>query len=77
MKETMGSKVKEMNFKCSKCGDISCEAGQMRATSGFWTKLFNIQNLKFSTLICNNCGFTELYKKETKKAENILDFFTN
>jgi len=63
--------------KCSKCENDEFEIGQLRAAGGFWTKLFNIQNLKFVTLICKKCGYTELYKKGTKTAENILDFFTN
>lgn len=77
MKETMEQKAKEMEFKCVKCGNTNCEIGQMRATGGFWTKIFNIQNLKFSSITCKNCGYTEFYKKTTGKAENVLDFFTN
>jgi predicted nucleic-acid-binding Zn-ribbon protein len=65
------------NRKCSKCESTEFTVGQLRATGGFWTKLFNIQNLKFVTLICKACGYTELYKKGTRSAENILDFFTN
>jgi hypothetical protein len=65
--------------KCIKCkGEY--EQGEMRAAGGFWTKIFNIQNKKFTTLSCIECGYTELYNKKSNsskdKAENILDFFT-
>ena len=65
-------------YKCSKCGNTEYDSGEIRATGGFWTKIFNIQNRKFITLSCKKCGYTELYSKAgAKTAENILDFFTN
>ena len=66
---------KTKNRKCSKCESTEFTVGQLRATGGLWTKLLNIQNLKFVTLTCKACGYTELYKKGTRSAENILDFF--
>ncbi|MFT7507544.1 MAG: putative nucleic-acid-binding Zn-ribbon protein [Acidimicrobiales bacterium] len=65
------------NHKCAKCESQELSPGQLRVAGGFWTKLFNIQNLTFVTLSCNQCGYTEMYKKGTRTAENILDFFTN
>ena len=66
------------NFKCIKCENSEYEIGQLRATGSFWTKIFNIQNLKFNTVSCKNCGYTEIYKDGAKRTgENILDFFTN
>lgn len=67
----------ENSYICSKCKNIEFETGQLRAAGGFWTKLFNIQNLKFVSLTCKECGYAEFYKSRTKTAENILDFFTN
>ena len=66
------------SFKCTKCGTTEHDLGEMRAAGGFWTKIFNIQNRKFTTMSCKNCGFTELYStKKAGKAENVLDFITN
>jgi uncharacterized protein len=39
------------------------------------TKIFNIQNKKFSSFTCNNCKYTELYQIPANKALNVLDFF--
>ncbi len=61
---------------CLKCKSNEFESGQVRASGGFWSKMFDIQNLKFVRLTCKKCGYTELYKKGTKTAENILDLFT-
>lgn len=62
---------------CMKCGANSFNEGELRATGSFFMKLLNIQNLKFKTYSCNNCGYTELYKKTSSKGGNIVDFFFN
>ncbi|MFT5360239.1 MAG: putative nucleic-acid-binding Zn-ribbon protein, partial [Candidatus Paceibacteria bacterium] len=45
------------NYKCAKCESQEFDSGQLRAAGGFWTKLFNIQNLTFVTLSCKKCGY--------------------
>ncbi len=67
----------KLRFQCAKCKNSACETGEIRAAGGFWTKLFNIQSQRFSTFTCNQCGFTEVYKRKTKTGENVLDFFVN
>jgi uncharacterized protein len=66
-----------MNFKCSKCSNGEYEQGELRAAGGFWSKIFDVQGAKFNTISCTNCKYTELYKKESNLAGNVLDFFTN
>ena len=66
-----------IQYKCPKCSGVEYSKDEMRATGGFWTKLFNIQNRKFTTISCKNCGYTEFYNRSTRGAENVLDFFTN
>jgi len=63
------------SFQCLKCKRQECEVGQLRAAGGFWSKMFNIQNMKFKTYSCTTCGYTDIYKEMTKTSENILDFF--
>ena len=53
------------------------ESGQFQATGGTFTKLFNIQNQKFTTITWNECSYTEIYKGDTNAVANVLDFFTN
>jgi len=64
-------------FKCAKCGGTGFTQDQMRATGGFWAKIFDVQNKKFTTLSCDNCGYTELYKGTSSMMGNIFDLFTN
>ena len=64
------------NYVCPKCGGREFEHDQFQATGGNFAKLFDVQNKKFITISCVNCGYTELYRSETTSGWNILDFFT-
>ena len=65
------------NLKCAKCNNKDYEIGEMRVTGSFWTKVFNIQNKKFSSVSCQKCFYTEFYKNQPSSAlVNIFDFFT-
>lgn len=65
------------NWECTKCHNYEFETDQFAATGGGLTKIFDIQNKKFTTVSCTRCGYTEIYKAETNSLENIFDFFTN
>lgn len=47
---------------------------QFQATGGDFAKLFNVQNKKFITISCRQCGYTELYRAQTGTGMNVLDF---
>ena len=65
-------------FQCPKCGGRKVETDEIRTTGAGFTKFFNIQNRRFTTVTCSNCGFTEFYKRSLSSgASNILDFITN
>jgi hypothetical protein len=68
---------RRLRYKCPKCGGSQCAVGEMRATGGFWTKIFNIQNRRFSTVTCSKCKYTELFEVDSSGLENVFDFFTN
>jgi len=67
----------ELNYRCPKCSHTHYEVGEFRATGGFWTKIFDIQSKRFSTVTCTKCTYTEIYKAQSSKLGNIFDFFTN
>jgi len=69
--------IKHAQWKCIKCDNDEFEEDQIATTGGFWTKFFNIQNKKFTTITCTNCTYTEMYRTETSTIENVLDFFGN
>ena len=62
-------------FVCAKCGHTESEADEFRATGGNFAKFADVQNKKFTTVSCKQCGYTELYRGETSMLGNILDFF--
>jgi predicted nucleic-acid-binding Zn-ribbon protein len=69
--------MQHKNWKCPKCNYTEFETDQFAATGGGLTKFFNIQNKKFTTVICAQCKYTEIYKVDTSTLFNVLDFFGN
>ena len=70
--------MKHKNWSCPKCNEQEYEVGEIRVASSFWTKIFNIQNNRYSSVSCNQCSFTEFYKGQPASGlANIFDFFTN
>lgn len=66
-----------INYTCAKCSHPRAEVRELRGTGGFWTKIFNIQSQRFTTVICERCRYTEFFHAESNKLGNVLDFFTN
>jgi len=69
--------MQHSNWQCPKCENAEFETDQFAATGGGLTKIFDIQNKKFTTVTCTRCKYTEIYKAgPASTIENILDFFT-
>lgn len=66
--------MEKRKYVCPKCGCERFDSDQFQATGGNFSKLFNVQNKKFITISCSECGYTELYKSNTSKGMDILDF---
>ncbi len=64
------------HYRCDKCGGERYETGVFHAAGGFWSKIFDIQNRRFTTIICGNCRYTEIYQADTGTLGNIFDFLT-
>lgn len=60
-------------YVCPKCGCTRYDSDQFQATGGGMSKIFDVQNKKFITISCENCGYTELYRAESSLGESILD----
>lgn len=69
--------MEQQQYVCPKCGNHSYETDQFQATGGNFAKLFDIQNKKFITVSCTQCGYTELYQGYTEAGWNVLDFLIN
>jgi len=65
------------NWSCLKCNQKKYKVSEIRVAGSFWTKIFNIQNKKFTSVSCEKCSYTEFYKdKPSSTIENIFDLFT-
>jgi len=69
--------MEHRNYECPKCKNNAYTTAQMRATGGTWSKIFDVQSQKYTSVTCNNCTYTEFYKAKTSALSNIFDLFTN
>lgn len=69
--------MKHPNYKCPKCSNRTYTVGELRATGGTFSKIFDIQNQKYTSVTCDRCSYTEFYKTKTSAISNVFDFFTN
>lgn len=65
------------NYKCPKCDNRDYTVDEMRATGGTLSKIFDVQNKKFTSVTCSRCSYTEFFKTKTSAISNVFDFFTN
>ena len=66
--------MERKQYICPKCGCESYVSDQFQATGGNFAKIFDVQNKKFITVSCADCGFTELYRAQKSSGMDILDF---
>ena len=64
----------KQRYVCPKCGCTTYEYDQFQATGGNFAKVFDVQNKRFVTVSCTNCGYTELYKFQNSAGWDIIDF---
>jgi predicted nucleic-acid-binding Zn-ribbon protein len=72
-----GEDMERLNYRCPKCSNTQYEIGEFRAAGGFWTKIFDVQSRRFTTVTCARCKYTEIFKAKSSMLGNIFDFFTN
>ena len=64
-----------MNYKCIRCGHGECEIGSIYAAGGIWSKVFDVEGRKFSTVTCARCKHTEFFRADRNALANIFDLF--
>ena len=47
--------MSQEQYTCIKCNNSEYESGQFQATGDTFSKLFNIQNQKVTTITCTQC----------------------
>ena len=68
--------MQELNYTCPKCKNTQCDIGEFRGTGGFLSKIFDVQSKRFTTVTCNRCQYTEIYRTKSSMIGNVFDFFT-
>lgn len=66
--------MEKAKYCCPKCNCETYTTDQIQATGGTFSKIFDVQNKKFTTVSCTQCGYTDFYKGIS--TWNILDFIT-
>lgn len=66
-----------ISYECPKCKHDRYETREMRGAGGFWSKIFDVQGQRFTTVICARCRYTELFHADSSMMGNIFDLFTN
>ncbi len=70
--------MEKRRYICDKCGGTSHKDGEIRTTGSGLSRFLNLQNQKFTTVSCTNCGFTEVYRMDASgMVGNIFDVLTN
>ena len=70
--------MKKRKYACDKCAGTRHEAGEIRTTGSGISRFLNLQNNKFATVSCTNCGYTEIYRMDAGgTVGNIFDILTN
>ena len=68
----------KQTYLCKNCPNTEYTTGEIRTTGSGLSRFLNLQNKKFVTVSCNECGYTDLYKADgSGKLGTILDIFTN
>jgi len=66
-----------LNYTCPKCRNTQYEVGEFRAAGGFWSKIFDVQSKRFTTVTCSQCQYTEIYRISSSMLGNVFDLFTS
>ena len=64
----------QREYSCIKCDNRTYTTDQFRATGKGFSRFFDIQNKKFATVSCTECGFTEIYREQASRLGNVADF---
>lgn len=65
-----------LKYKCVKCAGEAYDLGEIRAAGGFWSKIFDVQGRRFTTVTCQRCKYTEFFRADSSMIGTLFDLFT-
>ncbi len=60
-------------WRCMKCRHHDAEVGEARQSGSLLGSVLDVEGLRFTTLRCRRCGFTEFYKGDAGMLGNVFD----
>lgn len=64
-----------IRYTCPKCKSTEFDSGEIRASGGALSAIFELQNRRFSYISCKRCKYTEFYRAELSQLQQVLDLF--
>ena len=68
--------MEHKNWNRPKCNNTSFDSDQFRATGGIFSRIFDVQNKRFTTVTGDRCTFTEIYRSKSSAPGHVPDSFT-
>lgn len=65
------------NWTCPKCNCDEFQTDAFAATGTGIARLFDFQNKQYTTVTCDNCSYTEIYRTSPGALMTFLDLFTD
>ncbi|GAB3381844.1 zinc ribbon domain-containing protein [Lysobacter fragariae] len=72
---SVGQIVKSKPYKCVKCGGLTKETGELRASGGALSSIFDISTNRFKYVTCSSCGYTEFYRADMSGIAQVAEWF--
>lgn len=60
--------------ECAKCGNSQLKEKEVRMTGSGLSRFFDVQNMRYDAITCQECGYTEFYSRDRDKKGEVLDF---
>ena len=61
-------------WRCAKCSHHEAEISQSRQSGSLLASVFDVEGLRFTTVSCRRCGYTEFYKADSSLLGKLFDF---
>ena len=65
--------MNDPNWRCPKCQNESFETAEIRASGGAFSAMMDVANKRFTTVTCERCAYTEMYKTKVSGLGKVLE----
>jgi len=69
--------MRHKNWSCAKCGNFEYETSELRGAGGFWAAFLDMSNKRFTTVSCDRCSYTEMYRTRVSSLQKVFDFLSS